>query len=176
MFVQLYAVFSKQVSRKKEPYLVCCLLFMCRLSFRLTILSLFAMFYQVSCLHTNTQCECVSQISLGDCPLIYIHRDSRTFCFHFRKKKGRHYSRVCGVVFPPLYFSDICFLEKQWDQRDVIPAGEGCLRKAKIMDGSGKVYLKVMEGPLCLLLVMERKHTYVKIWLYVHKTTSQPKL
>lgn len=88
------------------------------------------------------------------------------FLFPFqKKKKGRHYSRVCGVVFSPLYFSDICFLEKQWDQRDVIPAGEGCLRKAKIMDGSGKVYLKVMEGPLCLLLVMERKHTYVKIWL-----------
>lgn len=148
---------------------------MCRLSFRLTILSLFAMFYQVSCLHTNTQCECVSQISLGDCPLTYSP-GFPDFLFPFHKKKGRHYSRVCGVVFSPLYFSDICFLEKQWDQRDVIPAGEGCLRKAKIMDGSGKVHLKVREGPLCLLLVMERKHTYVKIWLYAHKTTSQPKL
>lgn len=104
MFVQLYAVFSKQVSRKKEPYLVCCLLFMCRLSFRLTILSLFAMFYQVSCLHTNTQCECVSQISLGDCPLIYIHRDSRTFCFHFRKKKRSPLlAGVWGGFFPPLF-------------------------------------------------------------------------
>lgn len=101
MFVQLYAVFSKQVSRKKEPYLVCCLLFMCRLSFRLTILSLFAMFYQVSCLHTNTQCECVSQISLGDCPLIYIHRDSRTFCFHFGKKKVAITRGCVGWFFPP---------------------------------------------------------------------------